>query len=48
MAQINLSFDTKTKKMSIMMDGRELKNVSAAMFYNYYQEEGFRNRDEFS
>lgn len=41
MAKITLSFDTKTKLLSVTKDGQTLENVISAHFYNYYDEDKF-------
>jgi hypothetical protein len=41
MAQINASYDTKTKKLTVNKDGKDLENVSQVMFgRNYDYEKG--------
>lgn len=35
MAQINISFDTASKKLSVNVDGEEVANVSGVSIYTY-------------
>ena len=32
---VNVSFDTKDKKITAMIDGQEVQNLSSIMFYTY-------------
>ncbi len=40
MAIIAAQFDTKTKKLSITMDGQKLPDLESARFYSYGDDEG--------
>lgn len=39
MSIINLSFDTKEKKLEVSMDGKKIDKVSSIYIYNYEMEE---------
>lgn len=45
MAKINIEFDTVSKDMSAVIDGKKLENVHGASFYNYG---GYGGGDDFS
>lgn len=41
MAIINVTFDTKTKALTVTKDGVEMEDINSIDFYKRYEEDGF-------